>query len=163
VKIVIDTSVWIECLEDQDLKKRLMQIAEKHEAISSVIVDTELKLFFDSLKEHNPSKAEELMAFYTTTRKTPMPNENLEALGELAGEYLSTGVKLGLPVRGMKADLSIVAEASLAHADAILSLNRKSMASDYAKLTYLIVNKSKNLQVPTFVSDKHAIRKFASA
>lgn len=162
MKILIDTSVWVECLEDDDLMNRVQQIAQGHEVLFSDTVELELARILNFMEQQDPHEAGRLKAFYSSIQKT-QSTKNVESASELANDYLSKGIKIGIPVRGMKADLSIVAEASLKQVDVIISLNRKSMASDYAKLIYLLVNKAKQLDVPTLLADKAAIRKFASA
>jgi hypothetical protein len=62
----------------------------------------------------------------------------------------------------MKDDLAIVAFASAGLVEIVLTLNRRTMASDHAKLTYLMVNRAKGLATPHLITEKDAIRKLAS-
>ena len=63
----------------------------------------------------------------------------------------------------MKADFTIVASATLDNVDFILTLNRKTMASDFARLVYSIVNTRRKLKTAEFIIGKEAIRRFAHA
>ncbi len=41
--------------------------------------------------------------------------------------------------------------------------NRKTMASEFARLVYSVVNTKRKLKTPEFISGKEAIRRFAYA
>lgn len=159
MRIIIDTSVWVECQKDDKFGEAVARIIGRHEVLGCPTIDQEVQDAAAFLKGHGMN-SEKLEAIYQTVRK--VANDSIgEKEKEIEHEYLLEGTKLGLPLRGMKADLSIVALASVQNADAIISLNRKSMASDYARFVYMIVNSKHGLKVPQFITDRSMISKLS--
>jgi len=157
---MIDTSVWIECGKDADLRLAIEKIAEKNEIRSSGIIDEEIERAYDLLikqKRHGESKFREL---YFKLKKATVKES--EAVKSLTNEYYKEGGKIKLRVGQMIADLTIVASASLDNADFILTLNRKTMSSDSARNVYSLVNSRRKLRIPQFLTDKLSIRRFAN-
>ncbi len=156
---MIDTSVWIECQDDANLRKTIERLAKKYNILACPAIDEETEKAIAFLKDHNMGW-EELKSLYQSLRKD-VDDSIRKREKQIEDEYLQEGVKLGLPLRGMKADLSIVAFASVQDADVIISLNRKSMASDYAKFVYMIVNSRQGLKVPQFITEKSMVIKLS--
>ncbi len=159
MKILIDTSVWVECQEDNRFGEVLASVARKHEILGCPTVDEETEKAVAFLKEHHMAW-EQLSAIHKLLKRD-IDSSIADRARQIEREYLNEGIKLGLPLRGMKGDLSIVAFASIQNADAVISLNRKSMASDYARFVYLIVNSRHNLMTPAFVTERSIIEKLS--
>ena len=99
-------------------------------------------------------------SFYISHNSEICSNQECEELSE---EYHKIGKQIGLNVEKMDADLVIVAAASIKGADSLITLKRKTMGSDLAKLVYLAVNAKRGLKVPVFITDRAAIKKVAYA
>lgn len=158
---MIDTSVWIECGKDADLRLAIDKIAEKNEIRSSEIIDEEIERAYDLLmrqKRYEESKFREL--YFKLKKATVKESETVK---NLTNEYYKEGQKIKLRVKEMIADLTIIASASLDNADFILTLNRKTMSSDLARNVYSLVNSRRKLKIPQFLTDKLSIRRFANA
>jgi predicted nucleic acid-binding protein len=161
MKIMIDTSVWIECGKDADLRLAIEKIGENNEIRSSEIIDEEIERAYDLLirqKRHGESKFWEL--YFKLKKATVKESETVKSL---TNEYYKEGQKIKLKVGQMIADLTIVASASLDNADFILTLNRKTMSSDLARNVYSLVNSRRKLKTLQFLTDKLSIRRFANA
>ena len=156
MKIMIDTSVWIECGKDADLRLAIEKIGENNEIRSSEIIDEEIERAYDLLirqKRHGESKFWEL--YFKLKKATVKESETVKSL---TNEYYKEGQKIKLKVGQMIADLTIVASASLDNADFILTLNRKTMSSDLARNVYSLVNSRRKLKTLQFLTDKLSIR-----
>ena len=84
-----------------------------------------------------------------------------EEVAQLAEEYNVEGKRLGLNTQKMYPDLVIVASAVTAGVDLVLTLNRETMASDLARLVYVIVNERKGLNTPQFITERAVIKKLS--
>jgi predicted nucleic acid-binding protein len=160
MRLLLDTSIWVECHKDEGLKGTVSSIAQKHEMVTSETVGAEISKAASFLKDKGILGANELESFYSQRTGEVCSNKECEELSE---EYHRVGKQVGVDVEKMDADLVIVAAATTKGADAVLTLNRKTMASDLAKLTYLLVNAKRSLKVPVFITDRAAIKKFADA
>lgn len=154
---MIDTSIWIEVNEDMQFKEALTRLARKNEILTCDTIDQEVEDAYRLLAEKDISKADALKFSYNSFQKISV----MGSVAELASEYSQEGEKLDLPVQKMKADLAIVAYASIGNVEVVLTLNRKTMASDYAKIVYLLVNSKKKVTTPHFITEKDAIKKLA--
>jgi len=156
-EIMIDTSVWLECREDEELRTIVKDLINKHELRSSEIIEDEVKDSYIFLNQKKIAGAEILNEIYLTIKK-PVIKET-DAIKKLVYEYEVEAKKVGIvAVKSMKADFTIVASATLDGVNFILTLNRKTMASDFARLVYSIVSTRKELKTPEFIIGKEAIR-----
>lgn len=162
MRIMIDTSVWIECREDEELKTAVKDLISKHELRSSEIIEDEVKDAYTFLNKRKIAGTETLNEIYLYVKK-PIIKET-ETVKNLVQAYGVEAKKIGIAsIKGMKPDFTIVASATLDNVDFILTLNRKTMASDFARLVYSIVNTKRASKTPEFVIGKEAIRRFAYA
>lgn len=162
MRIMIDTSVWIECREDEEFRTIVKDLINKHELRSSEIIEDEVKDAYVFLNQKKIEGAEVLNEIYLIIRK-PVIKET-DAVKKLVYEYEVEAKKVGIvAAKSMKADFTIVASATLDSVNFILTLNRKTMASDFARLVYSIVNTRKELKTSEFIIGKEAIRGFANA
>ncbi|MBI2971431.1 MAG: PIN domain-containing protein [Candidatus Aenigmarchaeota archaeon] len=159
---MIDTSVWLECRIDEELKTAVRHLTEQHELRSSEIVEMEVEAAYGFLRRKRIEGADVLHELYLDVKK-PVIKET-RAVSGLAEEYASEAGKLGVATASqMKPDFTIVACAALDNVASILTLNRKTMASDRARLVYSFVNANRKLRTPAFVIGKEAIKRFAYA
>lgn len=160
MKILIDTSVWVECEEDAGFRNAVQKIIQRHDVVDCPIVNLEVENSIKFLDSHGMN-SNELKSIYESRRKDEHNASELDKARAIADEYVQEGVKLGVPLRGMGTDLLIVSFASVKNVDAVVSLNRKSMTSDYARFVYHIVNSRKGLKIPQFIAEKSLIMKLS--
>lgn len=161
MRILLDTSIWIECNDDTQFRQTLDSLRAKHTLVSSETVAQEIAEATDFLAQRDPSKAERLKQLYQAAASEVIPTT--DEVRVMASQYEDKGRDVGLPSGKMKADLAIVAESVVGFVDVMLTLNRKTMSSDYAKVVFIIVNQAQGLRTPHFITEKDAIRKLALA
>lgn len=158
---MIDTSVWLECRNDTELRVIIANLSHKFEIRSSETIDGEINDAYNFLKKKRMHGAEDVKRIFDETKKATV--RLTPFVEKLARNYAEEGRRFGLRVKEMEADLAIVAAASADGDDFILTLNRKTMASDFAKETYAIVNAKMKLRTPQFLADKISFRRLAYA
>lgn len=160
-RILLDTSVWVECRTDEEIKKVIEILANKFEIRSSEKIDDELEDAYNFLRKKRMRGADEVKQIYYTCKKATI--KLTEFVKKVARAYAEEGRKLRLPIKEMEADFAIVAAASADAVDFILTLNRKTMASEHAQATYAIVNSRLKLRTPQFLTDKISFRRLSYA
>lgn len=161
MKILVDTSVWIECRENEELKTCIMVASKKFEMCSSEIVEDEIRKAYNFSRRKRLQHAEEWKLFLESIKRAVVKKR--ESVIILSEEYYNEGRKMGLKADEMISDLLIVASASLNNVDFIFTLNRKTMSSSLAQAVYKIVNEKKRLKTPQFITDIATFRRIAYA
>lgn len=161
MRIMIDTSVWIECRENDELKNDILSASQKFEIRSSEVAEDELKKSYIFSKQKGIKLTEEWKLFYESIKRAVVKKR--ESAIKLPEEYYNEGRKVGLKADEMVADLLIVASASLDAVDFIFTLNRRTMASSLAQAVYKTVNEKNKLKTPQFITDIIAFRRIVYA
>lgn len=157
MKILADTSVWIEANKDSSIEQAILQIVKKHKIVSCEMIDVEIDKACKFLKEKGIPDSDRLRSIYSNNKGEIIPSTDEIRL--IIKDYTEEGKKLELKADEMQEDFAIVASASLKAVDLILTFNRFTMASDLSKLVYTIVNSRRNLKIPQFITDRSAIKK----
>lgn len=159
-KILLDTSVWIECIEDGMLKETIENIANRYEIRSTEVIDEEIEKAVEFLRKKKlKEKAESLKTLYWKFQKPTISSTN--SVKKLASEYLEVCKDFHISPKKLVNDFTIVSAASIDAISIIATLNRKSMTSDTARAIYTIVNSRRNLRTPDFLTDKGSIRRIS--
>lgn len=159
-KILFDTSVWIECNQDEKLKKAVENIANKYEIRSAEVIDEEIEKAIDFLrKKRLRESSESLKNFYLKFKKPTI--KSTTSVKKLASKYLEECKNFNISARKLVNDFTIVAAASVDAINVVVTLNRKSMTSETARSIYTIVNSKNNLRTPDFLTDKESIRRIS--
>ncbi len=159
-KILVDTSVWIECVQDEQLRKALENIADKFEIRSTEVIEEEIGKVAEFLRKKKlKERAEFLKNFYLKFKKPVIGSTT--SVKKLAGEYLEECRSFRISPKKLVNDFTIVSAASIDAVNFIATLNRKSMTSDIARSIYAIVNSKHNLRTPDFLNNKESIRRIS--
>lgn len=163
MSILVDTSVYIESIKDAEVQNALEKIADKTLVLTSEVIDDEINEATNFLsKTGRKEEAEKLKEIYRkTTGGTIKLTERVVGLSESYSEEMSS--KLGRrKAKEMENDIRIVSSAVVAGLDKIITINRKTMASDKIVEIYKTVNSPKKLKTPEFLKTQEELLKFAS-
>jgi len=163
MSVLIDTSVYIESVKDTEVQIALEKITAKMLVLSSEVLDEEIEEAASFLrKTGRKEEAEKLKEIYQKTAGgTIRLTERVLDLSETYYNQVSS--KLGKEkARKMENDLRIVSSASIAGLNKVITINRKTMASDRIIEIYKSVNSSRKIKTPEFLRTKEELLKFAS-
>ncbi len=157
--ILVDTSVYIEASEKEDVRELLYAISKKNFVQSCDPVDEEINdacNFLRSCGKRND--AEKLKIIYMETKQGLI---NLsDRILDLTRQYNELAYHLSKDQhKKINNDLRIVASASVASVGTILSLNRKTMASEKMIEVYDKINKIKGYRTPKFITTIEGLSK----
>ena len=157
--ILIDTSIYIEASEKEDVRKLLESIAKKYFVQSCDPIEREINKACDFLRNRGEKgEAEKLKIIYTETKQGLINlSDRILDLTRLYGQLANHLSKD--QYKKMNNDLRIVASASVASVQTILSLNRKTMASEKMIEVYNKVNKEKGYRTPAFITTMEGLSK----
>ena len=161
--VLIDTSVYIESVNDIEVQNALERISSKTFVLSSEVIDDEIYEAVDFLRKTGRRvEAEKLKEIY---RKTVGGTIKLtkKVVGLYETYYNEVSSVLGRQkARKMENDLRIVSSAVLAGLNKIITINRKTMANERLVEIYKTINSSRKLKTPEFLKTKEELLKFAS-
>ena len=156
--ILIDTSVYINALADEELEKILRESQNKSFIISSEVIEREIKEATDHLRKTGRKiGSERLNEIYNASISgTIRLTDRVLAIASLYSENVRE--KFGKDkAKDMKDDLRIVACASIAGLKLIGTFNRKTMANEEIIEIYNTINKLNNLKTPEFVKSRESL------
>ncbi len=162
--ILVDTSVYISALADNEIENMLKEAHKKAFIISSEVIEKEIDLASDFLKKRGQKNdAHRLKELYNgaisgTIRLT-------DRVRELSDEYASEIENKISRARAneMKDDFRIVASASIGSIEAIATFNRKTMANPEIASVYREINNTHKLKTPRFARTKDDMSKLLSS
>jgi len=162
--LLVDTSLYIEALKDNDMELCLRKLSKNNFILSCEIIENEINSASEFLRKTNRKEdAKRLKEIY---------RENLGGTIKLTDKVLrlsncyssEANNKIGKDkTYKMKNDFRIVASATVAGLKKILTLNRKTMAKPEIMQIYIKVNKNNKFKTPEFIRTKEDILKFASS
>ena len=157
--ILVDTSLYIEAAEKEDIRKLLEAIAKTDFVLSCDPVEKEVDRASDFLRSIGKREdSEKLKLIYSELKQGLISLTdriiNLTEAYSKAADHLSKDQH-----KQMNNDLRIVASASVASVKSILSLNRKTMASSQMIEVYNKINKINGYKTPTFITTIEGLSK----
>ena len=158
--ILIDTSIYISAAEDSSIEKMLENISEKCFIQSCDIVEREIRSSSEFLRQTGRKDAsEKLKLIYEKIREGTIKTS--ERISNLAQEYHKEAFRLSKSQhKDIKNDFLIVASASVAGVQKIMSFNRKTMASDMMINVYQLVNAGHKYKTPAFLRTREELSDF---
>ena len=157
--ILIDTSVYIAAAQDVELEKLLDDLSQKIFIQSCDVVEEEIHDSLEFLrKTDRKQQAEELGLVYAKLHKGNIAKS--ERIFNLALEYHKEAQLSKNQHKDIENDFLIVASASVASVQTILSLNRKTMASEEMVKVYNLVNPRNKYKTPKFLTSREALSQF---
>ncbi|MBI4162164.1 MAG: hypothetical protein HY513_00645 [Candidatus Aenigmarchaeota archaeon] len=159
--ILIDTSVYISALTDQELENVLSEASKKSLIMSSEVIDREIKKAVNHLRATNrKTDSEKLRELYDASiGGTIKLTDRVLSIADKYSDIVKE--KFGKDkAKEMEDDLRIVASASIAGLKLIGTFNRKTMASDDIVEIYRNVNNSSKLKTPEFIKSKERLLEF---
>src|SRR3989338_2338030 len=157
--MLIDTSLYIAAIEDSELEQLLEELSKKKFLQSCDMIEEEIHESSEFLrKTGRKQQSEKLKLIYDKIRQGNI--RTTERIIGLAKEYHNEAELSKNQHKGIDSDFLIVASASAAGVKNILSLNRKTMASEEMKGVYSKVNKKYNYKTPIFLTTKEELIKF---
>lgn len=157
--ILVDTSIYIEAAERNEIESLLEILAEREFIQSCDIIEREVLRAAEYLRKTNRKEiGERLRAIYENFAKGTI--KTTERVSSLANDYHRACSLSKKQDRDIENDFLIVACASVAGIKAILSFNRKTMASEQAQLVYKKINDQKHLSIPDFITSENGLREF---
>ncbi len=156
--ILVDTSVYIAAAQDVELEKLLEELSQKVFIQSCDVVEKEIHKSSEFLrKTERKQQAEELKLIYGKMHKGIITTT--ERIINLVQQY-HEGVNISRDKhKDIENDFLIVASASVGSVKTILSLNRKTMASEEMKKVYSIVNSRNKYVTPVFLTTREELNK----
>lgn len=157
--ILIDTSLYIAAVGDIELEQILEELSRKLFVQSCDIIEEEIHESSEFLrKTDRNTQSEKLKLIYGKIRHGNI--RTTERIIGLAKDYHAEAELSKKQHKGIDNDFLIVASASVAGVKSILSLNRKTMASEDMKDVYQITNKKQKYKTPSFLTTKEELIKF---
>ena len=157
--ILIDTSLYIAAVGDKELEQLLEELSKKNFVQSCDMIEEEVHESSEFLRKTDRNQqSEKLKLVYGKIRQGNI--RITERIIGLAKEYHNEAELSKKQDKGIDNDFLIVASASVAGLKNILSLNRKTMASEEMKGVYSIINKKYNYKTPVFLTTKEELVKF---
>ena len=156
--ILLDTSMYIAAAQDVELEKLLEELSQKVFIQSCDVVEKEIHRSSEFLrKTDRKQQAEELKLIYGKIHRGNITTT--ERIINLAEQYHQTADLSKDKHRDIENDFLIVASASVGSVKTILSLNRKTMASEEMKKIYNIVNSRNKYITPVFLTTREELSK----
>ncbi|HLD41786.1 MAG TPA: hypothetical protein VJB06_02025 [archaeon] len=157
--ILIDTSIYIEAAEKEDIRKILQDISKKYFVQSCDPIEREVNKACDFLRSRGKrDDSEKLRIIYNETKQGVIRLS--DRILDLTRQYAQVACHLSKDQhKRINNDLRIVASASVASVETILSFNRKTMASEKMVEAYNTVNKTRGYRTPIFITTIEGLRK----
>ncbi len=156
--ILIDTSVYIAAIADDQLEKLLEELSQKIFIQSCDVVEVEIQDSSEHLRRTNrKQQAEELKLIYNKIREGTITTT--PRIVNLAREYHEESDLSKKQQKDIENDFLIVASASVGGIKTIMSFNRKTMASEEMRKVYNIVNTRSNCITPVFITTREELSK----
>ena len=157
--ILIDTSLYIAAVQDIELEKLLEGLSQKAFIQSCDVIEEEIHDSSEFLRRTNrKQQAEKLRLIYDKVHKGNIGKT--ERIFNLAKEYHKSAELSKKQDKDIKNDFLIVASASVAGVETILSLNRKTMASEEMVKIYNTINPRNKYRAPIFLTAREALSQF---
>lgn len=157
--ILIDTSLYIAAMEEVELEKILEELSQKIFVQSCDVIEKEISNSSEFLrKTERKQQSEKLRLIYEKMREGNI--KTTDRIIGLAQEYHKESKLSKNKHKDINNDFLIVASAAVAGVKNILSLNRKTMASDEMIKVYGIVNKKHNYRTPIFLTTRESLSQF---
>ncbi len=159
VMILIDTSVYIEAVLDNEIEKLLENLSGKIFIQSCDVIEEEIHDAIKFLrKTDRKQNSEKLSLIHDKIREGSI--RTTERIVNLAKEYHNSADLSKRQNAGIENDFLIVASASVAGVKNILSLNRKTMASVQMVKVYAAINPKYDYNTPKFLTTKEELIAF---
>lgn len=156
--ILIDTSLYIAAIGDNEFERLLEELSQKTFVQSCDMIEEEIHESSEFLRKTDRNQqSEKLKLIYGKIRQGNI--RTTERIIGLAKDYHDEAELSKKQHRGIDSDFLIVASASVAGVKSILSLNRKTMASEEMRDVYQIVNKKHDYKTPVFFITKEDLIK----
>lgn len=156
--ILIDTSIYIAALEDVQLENMLEQLSQSVFIQSCDVVEREIHRSSEFLRRSNrKEQGEALRLIYEKIRKGNI--STTKRVIDLAQQYHHAANISKEKQKDIGNDFLIVASASVGGVKTILSLNRKTMASEEMRKVYGTVNTRNNYITPAFLTTREELSK----
>ncbi|MCX6818417.1 MAG: hypothetical protein NT129_00255 [Candidatus Aenigmarchaeota archaeon] len=162
--ILVDTSVYISALADNEVEKMLKEAHNKAFIISSEVIEKEINLASDFLRKRGKSSdAQKLKDLYNSAISGTIKLTG--RVVELSDKYAKEVSKRISRARAleMKDDFRIVSSATIGGIEAVATFNRKTMANPEIVSIYKEVNSTNKLKTPSFARTKEELSKLLSA
>ncbi len=159
--ILLDTSIYIQCLSDKELEQKVGELGRKSFIMSSEVIEREIKEALDFLRKRgDKSNAENLSVIYNSSISGTI--KMTERVASLADKYFNeVKSRFGKDkAKKMTDDLRIVASASIGTVRYIGTFNRKTMASQEVIDIYSRINSGMKLSTPAFIQTKEDLLAF---
>lgn len=159
--ILIDTSVYVGALTDNEVENIIKEAAKREFVMSSEVIEKEIELASDFLKRKGKKDdAQKLKDLYI--RSISGTIRLTERVLKLSHQY-STKVKDNISKtrsKEMKDDFRIVSSAVIGSVEAIATFNRKTMSNPDIVAIYKEINDKNDLKTPRFIKTKEELLKF---
>ena len=158
--ILIDTSIYIEAAEKEDVRELIEAISKKSFVLSCDPIEKEIDEASDFLRGINKKEdSEKLKGIYNEIKQGKI---NLtDRIKNLRDQYINAANHLSKDQKKwITNDLLIVASASVAGVNHILSLNRKTMAAYQMVEIYTKINKLNGYKTPAFITTIEGLVQF---
>jgi hypothetical protein len=162
--ILVDTSIYISALTDQDLEHILQKAHEKAFIISSEIVEKEIEDAADYLrkigKKNDAQRLKDI--YYAVVSGTIRLTKRVIYLSDKYAAEVKKRISKDRS-REMSDDFRIVSSAAIGSIEAIVTFNRRTMANPEIIAIYKEVNDKTKLKTPKFIRTKEELLKFLSS
>ena len=155
--MLIDTSLYIAAVDDNEMEALLGELAQKTFVQSCEIIDREIHDSMEMLRSSGrKQQAEQLGILYDKIHQGSIRESG--RIIELAQEYHKNAGLSRKQHKDIDNDFLIVASASVAGVAAIASLNRKTMSSEGMVRVYTLINSKNRHKTPAFATTKETLR-----
>lgn len=161
--ILVDTSVYISALADNEVERILREARKRAFIISSEVIEKEIDAAANFLRKiGKKSDAQKLKELYASVISGTI--RLTDRVVELSDRYATEVKKRISKDRSceMRDDFRIVSSAAIGSIEAVATFNRKTMANPEIILIYKEVNDKFRLKTPKFIKTKEELSKFLS-